>query len=98
MFYKFNDQIEALGGKKQIIWHTAKTKDSIGSKKTEERDRLFLTEKIIYGIEFTNPYENSIEKKQKLLKSLKVIIKYQGVSSSPSLPILRTILLNIFIR
>ena len=69
LFYKFNDQIEAVGGEKPIIWHTAKTKDSIGLKKTEERDRLFLIEKIIYGIEFTNPYENSIEKKPEIIET-----------------------------
>ena len=45
LFYKFNDQIEALGGEKQIIRHTAKMKDSIGLKKIEERDRQFLIKK-----------------------------------------------------
>ena len=39
-FYKFNDQIEALGGEKQIIRHTAKMKDSIGLKKIEETDNF----------------------------------------------------------
>ena len=41
LFYKFNDQIEALGGEKQIIRHTAKMKDSISLKKIEERQAVF---------------------------------------------------------
>ena len=39
LFYKSNDQIDALGGERQIIWHTAKVKDEVGMKKIEERDR-----------------------------------------------------------
>ena len=38
LLYNFNDQIEALGGKKQIIQHTANIKDSIGIKKIEDRN------------------------------------------------------------
>ena len=34
--YKFNDHIEALGGEKQIIRHTAKVKDSVGLKKLKK--------------------------------------------------------------
>ena len=62
LFYKFNDQIKALGGGKRIIRHTAKMKDSISLKKIEERDRQFLVEKIIHSIEFSNPYKNPTEK------------------------------------
>ena len=42
--------------------HTSKILDSFGMKKNEERDRQFLIEKIIHSVEFSNPYENSIEK------------------------------------
>ena len=65
MFYKFNNHFEALRGEKQIIQHTAKVKDSIGLQKIEERDRQFLIEKISHGVEFSNQYENSIEKKNR---------------------------------
>ena len=41
-------------------------------KKIAERDRQFLVEKIIHGVKFSNPYENSIEKKPEQLKLLKV--------------------------
>ena len=38
LFYQFNDYIEAGGGQKQTIRHTAKVKHSIGLKKFEERE------------------------------------------------------------
>ena len=57
---KFNDYIKMSGGKKQIIKHTLKIIDSIGLKKIEERGKKFLVKKIIHGVEFQNPYENSI--------------------------------------
>ena len=66
LFYRFNDYIKVSGGERQIIKHTLKIKDSICLKKIEERDKQFLVEKIIHGIEFQNPYENSIEKKPKI--------------------------------
>ena len=61
-------------GEKQFSPHTAKLKDSIGFRKIEEGDRQFLVEKL--SVEFSNPYENLTEKKQKLLKLLKIIIEY----------------------
>ena len=54
-----------MGGETQIIQHTAKLKDEVGIEKIEERDRQFLVEKIINGVELSNPYENSIKKSQK---------------------------------
>ena len=48
---------------KLIIKHAAKAKDSVGLKTIEDRDRQFLIEKIIHGIEFNNPYDISSEKK-----------------------------------
>ena len=38
-----------------MIKHTLKIKDSIGLEKIEERDKQFLVEKIIHGVEFQNP-------------------------------------------
>ena len=66
-FYKFNDPIEALGGEKRIIRHTAKMKDSISLKKIKKTDRQFLVEKIIHSTEFSDPYENPTEKNPKSL-------------------------------
>ena len=45
LFYKFNYEIEALGGEKQIIQCTAKMKDSISLKKIEERESSFWLKK-----------------------------------------------------
>ena len=64
-FINFNDHINALGVEKQIIWHTAKVKDLSGLKQIEEGDRQFLVGKLIHGVEFWNPSENSIKKKNR---------------------------------
>ena len=45
-------------------------KDSVGLKKNEERDRQFLVEKLIHGVEFSNSYENSIEKNPEINKTV----------------------------
>ena len=84
LFYKYYDQIDASGGETQIIRY--KVKDEVGMKKIEERDRQFLVEKIIHGIEFSNPYENSIEKKPEIIETVesnyRIIIRvYQWLYS-----------------
>ena len=70
LFYRFNDFIKKSGGKKQIIKHTLKIKDSVSLKKFENKNRQFLVEKIIHGVEFQNPYENSIEKKPEIIETV----------------------------
>ena len=65
LFYKFNDEIEGFEGEKRVIRHTVRLKNSISVKKIEER---FLDEKIISGVEFNDLYENSIEKKTKIIE------------------------------
>ena len=71
LFYRFNDFIKKSGGKKQIIKHTLKIKDSVGLKKIEDKNKQFQVEKIIHGVEFQNPYENSIEKKPEIIETVK---------------------------
>ena len=79
LFYRFNDFIKKSGGKKQIIKHTLKIKDSVGLKKIEDKNKQFQVEKIIHGVEFQNPYENSIEKKPEIIeiveKNYRIIIR-----------------------
>ena len=70
LFYRFNDYIAMSGGKRQIIKHTLKVKDSIGLKKVEERDRQFFVQKIIHAVEFKNLYENSIDKKPEIIDTV----------------------------
>ena len=72
---KFNDYIKMPGGKKQIIKHTLKIKDSIGRKKIEERDKHFFLEKIIHGVKFQNLYENFIGKNPKIIETVEKIYK-----------------------
>ena len=45
LFYRFNNFIKKSGGKKQIIKHTLKIKDSVGLKKIEDKNKQFLVEK-----------------------------------------------------
>ena len=71
LLYKFNDWIESLRkAEKLIIRHTAKAKDSVSLKTIEEKDRQFLIEKIIHGIEFNNPYNISSEKKPEIIDTV----------------------------
>ena len=44
--------------------------DSIGMQKIEEKNKQFLIEKIIHGIEFKNPYNIEIEKKPEIIKTV----------------------------
>ena len=61
LFYRFNEYIKAYGGKRKKIKHTQKLKDSVSLKKAEDRNKQFLIEKMIHGVEFKNPYENTTE-------------------------------------
>ena len=70
LFYRFNDFIKKSGGKKQIIKHTLKIKDSVCLKKIENKNRQFLVEKKIHGVEFQNLYEDSIEKKPGIIETV----------------------------
>ena len=76
LLYKFNDWIESLqGAEKLTIRHTAKVKDSFGLKKIEDKDRQFLIEKIIHGIEFNSSYKISSEKKPNIIDTTEKIYK-----------------------
>ena len=70
LFYRFNNFIKKSGEKKQIIKHTLKIKDSVGLKKFEDKNKQLLVEKIIHGVEFQNPYKNSIEKKPEIIETV----------------------------
>ena len=63
LFYRFNDYVKAYGSHRQKIRHTRKIKDSIEMQKLEEKNKQFLVEKTIHGI------EKKPEKKQR--KNLK---------------------------
>ena len=71
--------LKCLEEKRQTIKHSLKVKDSIGLKKLEERDWQLLVEIIIHAVEFKSLYENSIEKKPKIIEivenNYKIIIR-----------------------
>ena len=76
LLYKFNNWIESLkGAEKLIIQDTAKAKDSVNLKIIEQKDRQFLMEKIIHGIEFKNPYETSSEEKPEIIDTVEKIYR-----------------------
>ena len=52
LFYCFNDFIKAYGNPRYKLLHTKKMLDTIGLQKVEEKNKQFLIEKIIHGIEF----------------------------------------------
>ena len=43
--------------------------DSVGLQRVEEKSKQFLTEKIIHGIEFENPYNISTKKNPEIIET-----------------------------
>ena len=67
LLYKFKDWIESMGAVKILISHTLKVRGKIGLQKIEEKDKQFLTEKIIAKKENKNPYEIKTEKEPEIM-------------------------------
>ena len=44
--------------------------DSVGIKKVEEKNKQFLIEKIIHGVEFENFYQSNLEKKPEIMETI----------------------------
>ena len=44
--------------------------DSVGMLKIEEKSKQFLAEKIIYSVEFKNPYNIETEKKPEIIETI----------------------------
>ena len=62
LFYRFNDFVNAYGNPRYKLLHTRKMLDSVGLKKVEDKNKQFLIEKIIHGVEFEN-FINLIQNK-----------------------------------
>ena len=75
LFCKFNDWIESMGEEKTLIRHTSKVKDEIGPEKIGEKDKQFVIEKIIAGIEKKRPYTIETEKKPEIM--LEILKNYR---------------------
>ena len=67
LIYRFNYYIKTYEGKRRKIKYTQKLKDTVDLKKLENKNKQFLIEKMIHGVEFKNPYENSTEKKPEII-------------------------------
>ena len=69
LFYCFNDFIKAYGNPRYKLLHTRKMLDTVGLKKLEEKNKQFLLEKIIHGIEFENLYATNSERKPEIMST-----------------------------
>ena len=70
LFYCFNDFIKAYGNPRYKLLHTRKMLDTVGLKNLEEKNKQFLLEKIIHGIEFENLYATNSERKPKIMSNI----------------------------
>ena len=61
LFYRFNDFVKSYGNPRYKLLHTRKMLDSIAMKKVEDKNKQFLIEKIIHGVEFENFYHKQIQ-------------------------------------
>ena len=52
LFYRFNDFVKMYGNPRYKLLHTRKMKDSVALKKIEDKNKQFLIEKLIQGVEF----------------------------------------------
>ena len=65
LFYRFNDFVKIYGNPRYKLLHTRKMLDSTALKKLEYKNKQFLVEKIIQGVEFENIYQSHPEQNQK---------------------------------
>ena len=70
IFYRFNDFIKVYGNPRYKLLHTRKMLDSVGLKKLEEKNKQFLLEKIIHGVEFENLYATDSERKPEIMSTI----------------------------
>ena len=69
LFYRFNDYVKAYGNPRYKLLYTRKMLDSVGLKKVEDKNKQFLIEKIIHGVEFENLYQSNPEKKPEMMET-----------------------------
>ena len=70
LFYRFNDFIKAYGNPRYKLLHTKKLLDTVGLQKVEQKNKQFLLEKIIHGIEFENLYATDSERKPEIMSTI----------------------------
>ena len=70
LFYRLNDFVKACGNPRYKLLHTRRILDSVDLKKVEDKNKQFLIEKIIHGVEFENLYQSNPEKKSEIMKTI----------------------------
>ena len=70
LFYCFNDFVKVYGNPRYKLLHTKKMLDSVGLKKLEEKNKQFLLEKVIHGVEFENLYATDSERKPEIMSTI----------------------------
>ena len=70
LFYRFNDFIKSYGNPRYKLIHTRKMLDTVGLQNVDEKNKQFLIEKIIHGIEFKNLYKTNSENKPEILSTI----------------------------
>ena len=70
LFYRFNDFVKSYGNPRYKLLHTRKMLDSIAMKKVEDKNKQFLIEKIIHGVEFENFYQASPDQNPEIVRTI----------------------------
>ena len=70
LFYCFNDFVKAYGNPRYKLLHTRKMLDTVGMEKVEEKNKQFLLEKIIQGVESENLYSTDSEKGPEIISTI----------------------------
>ena len=70
LFYRFNNFVKVYGNPRYKLLHTRKMLDSVGLKKLKEKNKQFLLEKIIHGVEFENLYATDSERKPEIMSTI----------------------------
>ena len=70
LFYRFNDFIKAYGNPRYKLLDSREMLDTVRMKKIEERNKQFLIEKVIHGVEFEDLYKTEPEKKPEIMSTI----------------------------
>ena len=70
LFFHFNDVIKVNENPRYKLLHTRKMLDTIGLQKVEQKNKQFLIEKIIHGVEFENLYATDSERKPEIMPTI----------------------------
>ena len=62
--------MKSYGNPRYKLLHTRKMLDSITMRKVEDKNKQFLIEKIIHGVEFENFYQTNPEKKPEIVRTI----------------------------